>query len=134
MENRRRHYRHPFAPSNRLKVQLKSTDKAISIETAIVNLSIGGMYLEAAQPEAAHNDRWTAVFRLHEDAPPIKIAVEKVYDHLDQAVGLGLRFIPPDNLNQRDEQEKAIWRFLLEEQWNDRRIQRESARRAGVLQ
>jgi hypothetical protein len=47
MENRRRHYRHVFAPNLRPRVTLQSQASAQSVDAEIADLSIGGMRVAA---------------------------------------------------------------------------------------
>jgi c-di-GMP-binding flagellar brake protein YcgR len=131
MTNRRRHYRHPFFPAGRLQVTLTAPNSTVCLEGEVMNLSIGGMCIESHELRTSAQERWIAQISLAPDAPPLRIPVERIYAQNDERTWCGFRFQPPTNLNVREEQEKQIWKFLLEEQRSERRRQQETRRNAG---
>ncbi len=129
MENRRRHYRHQFPATDRLQVTLKSVDSPAQIKGTIVDLSIGGMRVESGDLKLSENDRWMAEFHLETAPHPMRMHTERVYAHDNHACGF--RFLPPINLNLREDQERQIWKFLLEQQRGERRRIQGEQRAAG---
>ncbi len=131
MENRRQHFRHPFGPSHRLRVKLTRPDNAASVEATVVNLSLGGMCVHADPLPADHANRWIAQFDDADSGFQLRIAAEPVYTNGMQEGEIGFRFLYPAYITKKEELEKVIWQFLLEEQRLERRQQRELQSKAG---
>ena len=125
MENRRQHYRHSFRPTEKLKVQLRSLNGGSALQGSVVNMSIGGMCVESVGLESIGPERLQAVIELEADAPPVSVAVERVYSQSGSQGQCGFRFLLPANINKREDLERHIAKFLLEEQRSERRRLRE---------
>jgi c-di-GMP-binding flagellar brake protein YcgR len=128
MENRRQYFRQAIAPRQNIAVLFRTLDGTSSFSAEIVNLSIGGMCIKGKIIETAPEKRWTASFILDEESPPLTIPVERVYAHDDERGRGGFQFLPRTRVRDQEEQERIIWRFLIEEQRNDRRLAREARR------
>ncbi len=131
MENRRRDYRHPFSPSERLTVALTSSDATSEIVGRIVNLSIGGLCIESETLRQSTSDRWVARLVLADGENLATIRVERVYAEEQKGTFFGFRFLYPATMHKREEQEKVIWRFMLEMQRQVRHRNREAQRLVG---
>jgi c-di-GMP-binding flagellar brake protein YcgR len=116
MENRRQHYRHEFAPTRPMSVRLESAHAKRAINGDLINLSIGGMCVYAAALQADDATAWTVVLELDKDSPALTIAAQRVNARNGDRAFCGFRFLEENNVEAADEREKAIWKFLLDEQ------------------
>lgn len=131
MQNRRQHFRQSFSAPERLPITLHSQGSAETIHGEVVNLSIGGVRIESVELTQSATERWSAEFSVDGGATTLRITVAKVYVQADSHMRVGFRFLPSANLAMREEQEKAIWRYLLEVQRSERRRLQEKSRLAG---
>ncbi len=126
MSNRRNDYRHPFAPDDRLRVELSLWGGRPFATGQISDLSLGGLScvfpagspLDAGRPVVAH-------FAIPHALRQFAIRCEVIH------AGAGgeddpvrLRFLPLRNPVAQEERDKALWGFLLDEQRRDRRMRR----------
>jgi c-di-GMP-binding flagellar brake protein YcgR len=130
MDNRRQDYRHTFEPAERLHVELTRADGSAVLTGEIVNLSVGGMLV--ALPHACPfkpAERCHVQFAIEPERP---LAIRAAVVHLaaDRA-GAGLRFLPLANLDAGEARERALWRFLLDEQRRARRARMPATPTAG---
>jgi PilZ domain len=123
MENRRQHYRHALAGPQRLRAQFRSAATSESFAAEIVDLSIGGMCAVPETKELTTAGRWRVVFALA--AKKMQVMVESVHSSEDRSGHCGFRILPSAEIKQRENQERAIWQFLLEEQRREQRRSRE---------
>lgn len=125
MENRRRHFRQLFQPPHCPKVALAANNDAVSVIGMVLDLSIGGLRIETADPRISREERWSASLSL--DGEAMTVTVERVYALQEERACYGFRFLPPTNLNLRSAQEKGISKFLLEQQRGERRRRQEAS-------
>ncbi|HZT79009.1 MAG TPA: PilZ domain-containing protein [Gemmataceae bacterium] len=115
MTNRRHDYRHPFAPDDRLRVELSAPGKHPVVTGQMVNLSVGGLaYLGEPPAGPEHGRRVVAHFAIPHGLRRFAIPAEVV--HGGEGDLLGLRFLPLDDSEAQDERDKALWVFLMDEQ------------------
>jgi c-di-GMP-binding flagellar brake protein YcgR len=121
MQNRRQYFRYDFNPSFYWKALFRATEGAASIAAEIVNLSVGGICVKMNPGEASIDERWIVTIALSNESAPLRIPVQRVHLHDGPPGTGGFRFLPLANATEQDEQEKQIWRFLLDAQRRDRR-------------
>lgn len=124
MSNRRNDYRHTFAPDDRLRVELYDAGGPRLAVGQVVNLSLGGMAVDLGDTpfrlDPAH--AVSARFSIPHGLRRFALASAVVHTHPTAEGGqLGLRFLPLDDLGAREERERALWVFLLDEQRRERR-------------
>jgi hypothetical protein len=124
MVNRRQYYRHNFDPHASLSVLLRTTDGSISFFSELVNLSIGGMCVGAERHVFTPTISWTATFNLPPQTGTLNIPIEPV--HFNDGP-CGFRFLPRAKPTEQEDQDRAIWSFLLNEQCGTRRKSRAQA-------
>ena len=129
MENRRLHYRHAIDASERIAVLFQSADGGDLFSAEIVDLSIGGMCVHAGKLESMSDQPWLAVFSL--ESRQLRMMVKRVYSGGDRPGHAGFHFVPPADLARKDEQERAIWKFLLEKQRQERKQRQAASRLTG---
>ncbi len=127
MENRRQHFRYPFTPKSYWKATFRSLDGSITFSAEIVNLSVGGICIKSDGCDVGDEQKWIVSVALSSHAEPLRIPVERVYCSDGGAGCWGFRFLPLPNATEQEEQDRQIWRFLLEEQRRDRRDATRSA-------
>jgi c-di-GMP-binding flagellar brake protein YcgR len=123
MENRRQHYRQALDPTQRLKARFQSPDGTASFAAEIVNLSIGGMCAVLETTATVPDGRWLGVFSL--EGRKMQMTVERVYADDERPGHCGFRFLPPVDLERKEENESTIWKFLLKMQRQERRQTRQ---------
>ena len=118
MDNRRQYYRLDLAHAATLQVTLHLAKDGPGVHVAIVNLSIGGMCvrLEGQPPNAS---RLYATLDFGRDEV-LTVAVERVYSREDEPHCYGFRFLQPVLRHQQERQEHLIWKYLLEQQRQQR--------------
>ena len=129
MENRRQHYRLAMDAKQPMKALFQSPDAGESFTAEIVNLSIGGMCAAPETTASGTDGRWLAIFSLN--TRKMQMMVERVYSVGELPGHCGYRFLPVVEPKQKEEQERAIWHFLLEKQRQERRQTREAGRLTG---
>jgi hypothetical protein len=126
VNNRRNDYRHPFAPDDRLRVELSAWGGRPFVTGQIANLSVGGIAcvaegkfrLDPARPVVAH-------FAIPHGLRRFAIRCAVVHAGAGrEGDPVRLHFLPLDNPVSQEEREKALWVFLLDEQRRDRRMRR----------
>jgi hypothetical protein len=122
VNNLRTSYRHQFAPDDRLRVDLSGAGGQRLATGQIVNMSPEGiavdldgasLRLDPAQPISAH---FAIPHGLRHFALPAAVI------HVEATAGghrLGLRFLSPHDYGAREDREKALMLFLLDEQRRD---------------
>jgi hypothetical protein len=122
VSNLRASYRHQFAPDDRLRVDLSGPGGQRLATGQIVNMSPEGiavdldgasLRLDPAQPIAAH---FAIPHGLRRFALPAAVV------HIEATAGghrLGLRFLTSGDSGARDDRERALMLFLLDEQRRD---------------
>src|SRR5207253_3217264 len=122
MENRRRDYRHPFVPHERLSVHLSKDAVPETWQGEIVDLSVSGMGVRIADPAflISANDRLRATFALG-SGKPMTLLAENIHATLDTGPCFGFHFLPPAEAAASDARERDLWAFLLEQQRQLRR-------------
>ena len=120
MDNRRRDYRHSFTPTRRLAVRLTVPDQSVSIAGEIIDLSVGGMCVQASALKDVNADHFIAICAFVPGAQPLAIPMERVHQPSANQPRAGFHFLPMSDTVAEDERERVIWKLLLEEQ----RIQR----------
>jgi c-di-GMP-binding flagellar brake protein YcgR len=126
MENRRNDYRHTFPPDDRLSVELRTSRARGTLTGQIVNLSVSGMSVVLDDDTAlVHPDeRCRATFSIPHGLRRFTLESAVIHTCPTAAGGqFGLHFLPLDDADAQEEQEKAIWVFLLDEQ---RRLRRQT--------
>ena len=123
MENRRQYYRHSFQARQCTTAQFQNADAARLFDAEIVNLSIGGMCV-VPETDTALPAGWLVGFSL--EAKKMEMMVERVYSDGERPGQCGFRFLPAADLKRKEEQERAIWQFLLEKQRQESRRAREA--------
>jgi hypothetical protein len=108
----------------------RSADGTNSFAGEMVNLSLGGMCVKA-QMETKVEQTWVATFSLELDSTPLSIPVQPVYARPDNQGYGGYRFVARADPRDWEEQERRIWRFLLNEQCRLRREAKQASRSAG---
>jgi len=116
MENRRDFYRHAFALTCHFAVRLQSADGAVTLQAELINLSTGGMYVYAPALRTQSADQWIVSMSLETNAEPLIVTAERVHPPDGGDVCWGLRFLDDPDPRMTKAREKAIWRFLLDEQ------------------
>jgi hypothetical protein len=118
MHNRRNDYRHPFAPEDRLRVELTSA-RGSCVIGEIADLSIGGLAYEGdvAFP-LVPDEQVTAHFAIPHGLRRFAIPATVVHDRGDR---FGLHFLPLEDDEAQEDRDKALWVFLLDEQRRERR-------------
>lgn len=126
MSNRRNDYRHPFAPDDRLRVELSAWGARPFVTGQIADLSVGGIacvaegavILDAGRPVVAH-------FAIPQGLRRFAIRCTVVHAGAGREVDpIRLRFLPLDDPAAQEEREQALWLFLLDEQRRDLRMRR----------
>jgi hypothetical protein len=121
VSNLRNDYRHHFAPDDRLRVELSAGGRRVATGQ-IVNMSLGGIAvdlgdasprLDAAEAVSAH---FAIPHGLRRFALPAAVVHAEATAEGDR---LGLHFLPPNDPATREEREKALMVFLLDEQRRD---------------
>ena len=142
MENRRQHFRHYFSPMRPIAVRLQSAEGTAPVEGDpemgcnalasnththmpgdLVDLSIGGMCVYAAALKGDRSPSWVVTLTL-ESTPPLCLRVERVHKRVADGSCCGFRFLDDEDVIVLEEREKAIWKFLLDEQRRRRRYLR----------
>ena len=100
---------------------LEATGGSRVVEAEVVNLSLGGMCIAGTELRAS-DQRWTALLSLDVDQAPLRLAAEAIYATDDSETTCGFRFLPMCDSRVQDQNEDAIWKFLLAEQRRARRI------------
>jgi c-di-GMP-binding flagellar brake protein YcgR len=121
MENRRQHFRYAFIPKNYWKATFHDLNATTSFSAEFVNLSIGGICVKVDSGCLAKVDRWIVAIALSVHGDPWRVPVERVYPSGGDPGFWGFRFLPLPNAMEQEEQDRLIWRFILEEQRRDRR-------------
>lgn len=122
MENRRQHYRYAFTLRSYWKATFHALDRSATFSAEIVNLSIGGICVKPEAGSAIEEEQWIVGITLSSHAEPLRIPVQRVHRSDGAAGTWGFRFLPMPNAQEQEEQDRVIWRFLLEEQRRDRRV------------
>jgi len=132
MENRRKNYRHVFAPARRLPVDFLPADSRARLHGDLVDLSTGGMRVRMTAEGAASADAKPVIATAELPLPSGRLAVRSLLIYA-QASGdetlCGFQFLPSESAEADLEREQALWRFLTEEQrreLRDRRLIRAS--------
>lgn len=120
MENRRQHYRHEFAPTRHIAVELRAEADRIKLLGSLINLSISGMCVYALSMRKDLSNRWVATLPLA--VAPLTLEAERVYVRDADRACCGFRFVDEADAGAAEEREKAIWKFLLDEQRRRRRF------------
>lgn len=123
MQNRRRDYRHSFAPPHRLKVRLTSNNGKHTIDGDMLDLSVGGFCIQSDALKQASDERWEATIHLGDGAVLATMRVERVVRD-EGSDRCGFRFLYSVIVHMREAQEKVIWKFVLEQQRDERRRRR----------
>jgi c-di-GMP-binding flagellar brake protein YcgR len=121
MQNRRQHFRYAFTPKSYWKATFHHLDTSTAFSAEIVNLSIGGICVKVDAGHLAEGKNWIVAIALSTHDEPLRIPVEWVHPHVGESGLLGFRFLPLPNAMEQEEQDRLIWRFILEEQRRDRR-------------
>lgn len=124
MQNRRQTFRQLLSAAHRLPVNLTHEETSLRVKAVLVNLSLGGMCVETRDRRLAEHDAWSATFCL--DGKLMEVPVERIFAPRDGRICYGFRFVPPGGLTEREAQEKAICRFLIEQARGERRRMREA--------
>jgi hypothetical protein len=128
MRNRRQDYRHSFDDKRRLMVKLSSIDDRDSVIGEVLNLSVGGLCVQAESLRGSKLDQWIATCMLEPGMPPVKALVELIYATPNSPKATGLHFVPTSDFSVQEERERKIWQFLLAEQRRERLQRLEDAR------
>jgi c-di-GMP-binding flagellar brake protein YcgR len=121
MENRRQHFRYAFTPRHYWMATFHSQDATATFSAEIVNLSIGGICVKAGSGQSAQGGRWIVAIALSTHGEPLRIPVERVHPSVSEPGCWGFRFCPLPNAMEQEEQDRLIWRFIMEAQRRDRR-------------
>ncbi len=121
MENRRQHFRYAFTPKSYWKATFRALDGTATFSAEIMDLSIGGICVKAESGPSAAAEKWLVAIELSTHAEPLRIPVERVHPDGGAPGHWGFRFLPLPNAVEQEEQDRLIWRFILEEQRRDRR-------------
>jgi hypothetical protein len=116
MENRRLDYRHDFPPTRPVLVTLKTVMEGRAIEGDLIDLSISGMCVYASALRNEDAEKWTISLALEPDAPPLDVIAERIHRRDSDPARVGFRFLASDDQEKADEQERRIWKFLLDQQ------------------
>lgn len=127
MQNRRQHFRYSFTPKTYWRATFRALESANSFSAEIVNLSIGGICVKLERGHAAKGERWIVAVELSTHDEPLRIPVERVHPNGGEPGFWGFRFLPLPSALEQEEQDRLIWRFILEEQRRDRREMASSA-------
>jgi PilZ domain len=114
MQNRRQHFRYAFKPKSYWKAIFHAVDGADMFSAEIVNLSIGGIGVKLGPNQSVNGELWIVTIKLSTQTAPLRIPVERVH-------ASAFRFLPLPNAEEQEEQDRLIWRFIMEEQRRDRR-------------
>jgi c-di-GMP-binding flagellar brake protein YcgR len=121
MENRRQHFRYAFKPKSYWKATFRALDATTTFSAEIVNLSIGGICVKPDPGQSSAVGKWMVAVALSAHTEPLRVPVERVYTNGDEPGLWGFRFLPLPNAMEQEEQDRLIWRFILDEQRRDRR-------------
>jgi hypothetical protein len=126
VSNSRNDYRHPFAPEDRLRVELSWAGRRPFAEGQILNMSLGGLACVLDDHYVfAPSRRVVAHFAIPHGLRRFAIPCEVIHPGTGgEDDPIRLRFLPLDNPDAQEEREKALWVFLLDEQRHDRRMRR----------
>ena len=118
-ENRRRDYRHPFLPTDTRPVDLELLAHPATTMGEILDLSLGGMRVRLDK-------------KVDPPKPNDRLRVRSAIPGMDSSLGLasvvvhsqttpdghfcGIHFLSSTNPTADDGREKALWRFLMDEQ------------------
>jgi c-di-GMP-binding flagellar brake protein YcgR len=132
MENRRQTYRHPFPPTEVLRVELQVPEGQPPLTAELIDLSLGGMRVRL--PPASDRLREGEVIgaRLVGRAGPVPVELDLtlrsrvVYLHAaEEGAYGGMHFLPAANAAANEKTERVLGRFLMAEQ-------RRTVRRGGA--
>ncbi len=123
MENRRKNYRHSFPPAEGRHVDLELPARRGTTTGEILDLSIGGMRirLDKGVDPPKPND----MLRVRSAIPGMDarhgLASAVVYSRTTQdGHYCGIQFLSSTNPIADESREKALWRFLMDEQRQDK--------------
>jgi hypothetical protein len=133
MRDRRQDFRHTFDLARRLMVQCTSLRdrEPGSVIGEILNISVGGLCIQAEALASLGIDQWMASYVLEPGTQPVRAAVTRIYTGLTDPTVAGFQFLPTSNALAEEERERRIWRFLMAEQRRER--QRRLARAVADL-
>jgi c-di-GMP-binding flagellar brake protein YcgR len=120
MQNRRQHYRHEFPPTRPISVKFQSPDGAIVVAD-LINLSIGGLCVYAPALKANATKKWAVLLPLENNTEPLNVVAERIDMRSSDMSKCGFRFLPDEDAEKMEDQERRIWKFLLDAQRRRRR-------------
>jgi hypothetical protein len=124
MDNRRQDYRHALLPQLHLPVEVLCAAAASPVVGVIVNLSVGGMAVQVACEELhlAAGEPCEVRFAVPEKQQNMTVQALVVHQSsTGDYQTYGLHFLPLANAETTENRETAIWRFLLDDQRQQRR-------------
>jgi c-di-GMP-binding flagellar brake protein YcgR len=119
MENRREYYRHAIDSRQHMPVLFEDVEGADKFTAEVANLSIGGMCAVSERMERSNDRLWMAIFSL--DGKQMRMPARRVYSAGDRPGQCGFQFVPSTDADRREQQEQAIWKYLLEKQRQERK-------------
>ena|SRR5208282_3916440 len=131
MENRRQYYRHLFTPGRRLRVQLGLPGSGARYNGEVIDLSIGGMRVrlkDAIQPVPGDDQLLAEISRKSGAEVEFQLGLTADIVHSEAHADTrdyGIRFLPVQNAAASETRERAIWRFLIQEQRRTRLAMRD---------
>ncbi len=134
MENRRRDYRHRLAGPARVSAELTAASLSAPARGDVVDLSVTGMAIQIDSTVGPLDAGTPCVVHLVVANQRIDLTLPSVVVHHREgpaARTYGLHFPPLASAVANDNRERVLWRFLLEEQRQQRRQVAENRRSAG---
>jgi len=122
MDNRRLLYRHTFPPGTRPSVELVLPAGQKSIRGEAIDLSVGGVRVELADPTVPlrTGDRLVAALtRRLSNRVDLQLSAVSAIVYVETCNNLrycGVRFLPSVDPLSNETREATLWRFLLNEQ------------------